>query len=78
MVGPQSTVGAAYGVITKTHHTCNGAKDHHWEDVEEIVRPCRLTVIVVAHALGQFGAQLGIGEIRLLENVHWNDQYVFA
>ena len=40
------------------------------KDIEKIVRPCRLSVIVVPHALGELGPHFGIGKIRLLENVH--------
>ena len=58
----------------QAHHTSDGAKDHHREDVEEIVRPGGLAVIVVAHALGELGAQLGIVQIRFLEDVHrWKE-----
>ena len=63
---------------SQTNNTRDGAKDDHREDVEEVVGPSRLTVIVVTHALGELGAELGISEVRLLENVHWVDQYVFV
>jgi len=48
----------------------NGPENHNREDVKEIVRPGRLAVVVVTHALGQLGPQLGIGEIWLLKDVH--------
>ena len=32
----------------------------------------------MTHTLGELGPQLGIGEIRLLENVHGIDQGMFV
>mmetsp|Transcript_13696 Transcript_13696/g.23166 ORF Transcript_13696/g.23166 Transcript_13696/m.23166 type:complete len:251 (+) Transcript_13696:142-894(+) len=52
----------------QTDHARDGAEDHHGEDVEEIVGPRGLAVVVVAHALGELGAQDGVREVGLLDH----------
>eukprot|EP00976_Prorocentrum_cordatum_P075980 1182117-Prorocentrum_minimum.AAC.8 len=52
----------------QTHHAGDGAEDHHGEDVQEIVGPGGLTVVVVAHTLGELGAQDGISQVGLLDH----------
>jgi len=44
----------------------DGAEDDDRENVKQIVRPRRFTVVVVAHALGELGAEHRVGEVRLL------------
>ena len=54
----------------QANDAANGPEDHHREHVEQVVGPGGLTVIVVAHALGELGPQGGIGEVRLFKDVH--------
>ena len=46
------------------------SKNHHWKDIEKIIRPGRLAIIIVPHAFGKLGAKLRISEVRLLLDVH--------
>jgi hypothetical protein len=54
----------------KTNDATDGSKNADREDVQLIVGPGRLAVIVMTHSLGKLGTQLWVGEIRLFEDVH--------
>ena len=55
---------------SQANNAANGPEDHHREHVEQVVGPGGLTVIVVTHALGELGAQGGVGEVGLFKDVH--------
>ena len=44
----------------------DGAENDDRENVKQIIRPRRFTVVVVAHTLGELGAEHRVGEVRLL------------
>ena len=52
----------------------DGTQDNNRENVQQIVRPRRFTVVVVAHTLRELGSQHRVGQVRLFGDRVGDDQ----